>query len=150
MSNKKGFTLIELLIVIVVIGILSVAVAPKLLDYPKKARDAQRKQTVAALESALMAWAGSTSGDATNISVLNGCIDGSTANTLGLVLKDYITIPSDPKAPAVIGGSASACHSWYIIEREATTKILTNYAFAMKMELASDGNVTIDATPTFA
>ena len=41
--NQKGFTLIELLIVIVIIGILAVALLPKILGAPARARDAARK-----------------------------------------------------------------------------------------------------------
>ena len=52
--KQKGFTLIELLIVIVVLGILSVAIAPKFLDFSEDAKDATAEGVVGALQSAVM------------------------------------------------------------------------------------------------
>jgi len=53
--KRKGFTLIELLIVITIIGILAVALLPKIVGVPAKGRDTQRiahvNQFVTALET---------------------------------------------------------------------------------------------------
>ena len=52
--KQKGFTLIELLIVIVILGILSVAIAPKFLNSAMKLKSC-REGIVGALQSAMMA-----------------------------------------------------------------------------------------------
>lgn len=51
--SRFGFTLIELLIVIVILGILSVAFLPTVLDAPKKARDATRKTHINSIVQAI-------------------------------------------------------------------------------------------------
>lgn len=50
---RKGFTLIELLIVITIIGILAVALVPRISQGPARARDTQRKADMQTLASAL-------------------------------------------------------------------------------------------------
>lgn len=53
MKKSKGFTLIELLIVITIIGILAVALVPKISQGPARARDVQRKADMHNIASAL-------------------------------------------------------------------------------------------------
>lgn len=53
MKKSKGFTLIELLIVITIIGILAVALVPKISQGPARARDVQRKADMQNIASAL-------------------------------------------------------------------------------------------------
>jgi len=50
---NKAFTLIELLIVIVIIGILAVALIPRLVGMQGKARNVQRIADLKAIQSAL-------------------------------------------------------------------------------------------------
>lgn len=52
-SHQKGFTLIELMVVIVILGILSGVIVPRIMDNPDKARIAKARHDIAALESAL-------------------------------------------------------------------------------------------------
>lgn len=56
-SNSRAFTLIELLIVITIIGVLSVALIPRLTGGPAKARDAQRKASMQQIATALELYA---------------------------------------------------------------------------------------------
>jgi general secretion pathway protein G len=51
--KRKGFTLIELLIVITIIGILAVALVPRISQGPARARDVQRKADMQNIASAL-------------------------------------------------------------------------------------------------
>lgn len=60
MKKKSAFTLVELLIVIVIIGILSSAILPKITGYLARTRDLQRKMDLAALASAIEAYKSNT------------------------------------------------------------------------------------------
>ena len=55
--EKNGFTLIELLIVITIIGVLAVALVPRVIGGPAKARDAQRKADLQQIGTALSLYA---------------------------------------------------------------------------------------------
>lgn len=56
MKNKSGFTLVELLIVIVIIGILSVAILPKITGYMARTRDLKRQMDLKAIATAVEAY----------------------------------------------------------------------------------------------
>jgi len=56
MKTKKGFTLIELLIVIAIIGILSAALLPTILNAPARGRDAARTGNLNSVVAALEAY----------------------------------------------------------------------------------------------
>ena len=51
--RQHGFTLIEIMVVVVIIGILVAAVAPKILSRPEQARIAKAKLDITNLENAL-------------------------------------------------------------------------------------------------
>lgn len=53
LHRDKGFTLVEIMVVIVIIGLLAAAVAPKVFDRIDQARITKVKQDVQALEGAL-------------------------------------------------------------------------------------------------
>ena len=55
--NKKGFTLIELLVVIVIIGILVAIALPNFIKIKDKAREAETKQNLHAVQLALERYA---------------------------------------------------------------------------------------------
>jgi len=50
--RQHGFTLIEIMVVVVIIGILVAAVAPKILSRPEQARIAKAKLDITSLENA--------------------------------------------------------------------------------------------------
>ena len=50
--KQRGFTLIEIMVVVVIIGILVAAVAPKILSRPEQARIAKAKLDISSLENA--------------------------------------------------------------------------------------------------
>ncbi len=52
-KKRKGFTLIELMIVIVILGLLSAVVMPKILNRPEDARVTKAKVEIRSIESAL-------------------------------------------------------------------------------------------------
>lgn len=51
--HKKGFTLIELMIVIVILGLLSTVIVPRILHRPEEARRVKAKVDIKNIESAL-------------------------------------------------------------------------------------------------
>lgn len=107
-TNKKAFTLIELLIVITIIGILGVALLPKIASGPSRARDLARKTNIASVANALelyyadngayLAATAATSLCTTGITDLDGYLDGG--------------IPTDPLASSVNFTSATTCKEY--------------------------------------
>ena len=86
-KRLHGFTLIELLIVITIIGILAVALVPRITGGPAKARDATRKADLQQIATALEFYNDDT-GDYPEST-------GDCVSDLGL--DSYLTtVPSDP------------------------------------------------------
>lgn len=94
LRSSRAFTLIELLIVITIIGILAVALLPRITAGPAKARDAQRKADLQQLATAIALYADDNSG-----TFPYGSCVSSLTNSSGtaISLTSYMTsVPSDP------------------------------------------------------
>jgi general secretion pathway protein G len=100
-TSEEGFTLIELMIVIAIIGILAIAVVPKFMDLPQKARIQRAKQDIAAISMALNRYNLDNGGYPTTEQGLSALIEKPTSdpaptnyNESGYLEKK--TLPKDP------------------------------------------------------
>ena len=95
MKNKKGFTLLELLIVIAIIGILTALATVSYSSAQKKARDAQRKSDLKAIQNAMEQYY------ADETKYPTGCVSPGT---------DYLPngLPTDPRGFAYGTGTCDA------------------------------------------
>ncbi len=129
--RRRAFTLIELLIVITIIGILAVALIPRLTGGPARARDAQRQSDLQQIATALEFL----SNDKGGYTYVSGCV--STAGTVTMTdLSSYLTtVPSDPNYSATGGlvagefdtGACATGYS-YVGLRGTGAAGLTNYS----------------------
>jgi prepilin-type N-terminal cleavage/methylation domain-containing protein len=136
MKMKKGFTLIELLIVIAIIGILSAALLPTILNAPGKARDSARILNISSIATGIESW------NASNGSYPAG--DGCISAVFGADASDYFSggdIPMDPSG-ARTGASLACAQSGEYYYRYLGDPDVGEYLIATEMELDQTNNST--------
>lgn len=107
-SRARAFTLIELLIVITIIGILAVALVPRLIAGTGKARDAAREANLQQIATALEMY---NSDNGSYPTITGSCTGGTGSGTLAAYLvPSYMSaIPTDPR----LTGTAVGCTTGY-------------------------------------
>jgi prepilin-type N-terminal cleavage/methylation domain-containing protein len=96
MKKLKSFTLIELLIVITIIGILAVALVPRISQGPARARDVQRKADLQQVATAMELYY-ADHGEYPNSGVPSyNCIGES--DWIDSAIGDYMEVPTDPNS----------------------------------------------------
>ncbi len=106
---RKGFTLVELLIVITIIGVLAVALVPRIIGVPSKGRDAARMADLQQVATGLELYSDSTgtypaSGTASCITKADGSGVANDLLTAGVLS----TVPDDPSNSTT---GSSPCYS---------------------------------------
>ncbi len=124
--HKSAFTLIELMIVITIIGILAVALIPRITGGPARARDAQRKTDLSEIAGALESYASDSGGSYPanpTTKKLFACMDLMTS------LKPYMigeSLPSDPSGDGVATGSINCTTNYTYMPLEANGVTVPN------------------------
>lgn len=91
-SQRQGFSLLELLIVVVIIGLLAVALVPKISGFQARARDVARKSDMQQISQALATYKinHGTYMNSPNLAPISNVL---TPLVSGNILK---TLPKDP------------------------------------------------------
>lgn len=110
LKRLRAFTLIELLIVITIIGILAVALVPRIAGAPAKARDAARKADLQQIATGLEFY----NDDHGNYPDTSACIDPSAASGVGYDLAAVMTtVPVDPSENSSTIVNSTTCSGQY-------------------------------------
>ena len=143
--NKKGFTLIELLIVVTIIGILAVALVPRIIGGSGAARDSRRMTDVQSIVTGLEYYLVENG----NFSAIGAVGPGVCASTLEASLSAYIkNVPLDPVSNNANVAFGSVCTNEYaVIFLADDNGGLTRYAVGAKMENADFDDESVYDTP---
>lgn len=139
---SKGFTLIEIMIVVVIIGILAVALFPKLLGAISKSSDEGRKAEAKSLSVILLQFKNDTGGYYDSAECVKP--DG----TLGKKLIDdgYVNSGKFPKDPNVKNGAPGCPGYFYYVPLAKNGSDSSSFAIVAKVENKTQGNV--DSVPS--
>ena len=143
-DQKKAFTLVEMLIVVLIIGILAVALIPRLIGIQTRARDVARMTDIQQISTALSTYQVDNGRYVTGASA--GWTDISTILSTALVSsgKSLKSLPKDPNSMAL--------PYQYITNTDATVLALGSYHEGGGQGANWSGNTInkLDPIPGFA
>jgi len=144
MRNKKGFTLIELLIVIAIIGVLSAALLPSVLNAPARGRDAARLGNISSIVAALEAYNSDNGHYPTSTGACIGTGDVFGKGKLGTYFAGG-NAPTDPSGERKITTDPGKCISTgeYYYKYVGVTDI-AEYIIGTVMEIEANNNSDVD------
>lgn len=139
-QQDEGFTLIELLVVIIIIGILAAIALPSLLAQVNKAKQAEAKQNIGALNRAQQAYfLENGSFVSTSLSALGVGIKSQTVNYIYTITGDDATSPNVANNKAI--AQAKALKSYLglnrTLEGDANTSELLSIGYTCESNLPS-------------
>ena len=160
--HKKGFTLIELLIVVTIIGILAVALVPRIIGGSGAARDARRQTDLQSLTTGLESYLNDNgvfdqlSGSCPAADCVGGDILASDDAGLETSITEYLkNVPQDPLSDRdndAFGCTSPNCEGNYVILLlEDDNNVLNRYAVGAMLEAgdADDENTYLNAPGTY-
>lgn len=140
----RAFTLIELLIVITIIGVLAVALIPKIANAPSRARDTQRKTDLNQIVKALEAYYADYGVYPTGTPTSRYCVDAIASFSNYFNASD---IPNDPSGPSGgVSSTITSCSTGYLSTGEYFYKQLdsgAHYVIAADLENEPPSGSTI-------
>jgi len=140
MTNKKGFTLIELLIVIAIIGILSAALLPTVLNAPARGRDAARIGNINSIMAGLEAY----NSDNGKYPQTDGCASAIFGTNINLYFSGG-SVPKDPSGARDTGGTDCVDTGEYYYQYIGDNEI-AEYIIGTVMEMPTNNNTMVDPT----
>lgn len=152
---NQGFTLIELLVVISIIGILAVALVPRIIEGPAKARDLTRKAHLSDITKALQVYFTDNNTYPGSMGTYECISVSGTSNTVIAPLMKGSVVPTDPttnrvkpcSSPPGGYGYLPISATSYVVAALAETTTATGPGFYCGLDLS---NATFDVTTDLA
>lgn len=116
-KRLRAFTLIELLIVVAIIGILAVALVPRITGSTTTARDAARTADLAQISTGLELYY-NDNGSYPGTAGVPECLEDDTAvadEAYDVLLNYLSSMPADPNGKTTTDGTASCVGSYYYL-----------------------------------
>jgi len=139
-TSLKAFTLIEIMIVVVIIGILAVALFPKLLGAIGKTNDEARKSELKNMTTILLQYKNDNQGQYESF---DGCLNPISTFGKKLIDGGYVSaskFPSDPQKNNDVSGSCAGYFYYKSVPVAAGETADTSYILSAKMESKTKGN----------
>lgn len=130
--------MVELLIVIVIIGILAVALLPRVAGAPARARDEQRKADVNSMVTVLEQYNGDLGYYPVGTAAATSCFGVSTTDTIhAALIPAYLQdAPSDPNTTNSPVSGCSGGYFYKSLTNSGSGTTATNYIIVAKLERA--------------